>query len=496
MKHCLLLALALPLAQLAAQHDVESHARAARQALAKTAQAASSQDAPSTAERPNIIYVMLDDAGWGDFGANGSKHVKTPVFDRMCKEGMRFDNHYSGSAVCAPTRCVLLTGLHSGHCRRRDNTATGALDEFKKQKRRPLVFLEDHDVTIAEALKTAGYVTGGVGKWGIGNPGTAGSPDKQGFDHFYGYLDQVHAHNHYSDWLWRNGKRVELPKNKGGKRGTYIPDLLEEDSLRFIRDNAKKPFFLYCCWTLPHGKYDIPDASEYADKPWPQKVKNFAAMITRADKGVGKILALLKELGIDDKTILFYTSDNGPNRPFVKPLGSAGPFRGTKRQLTEGGLRAPMAVRWPGKVPAGQLSHYVWSMIDVFPTLCELAGAKLPSKLAPDAPEQLDGKSVVATLLGKKQAPLPFVYWEIHHPFHQAVRKDKYKAIRFGTKEKLQLYDVDNDPAERKDIAAEHPDLVKELGAIMDREHTPSRYYPAREKRRRGRRQGRRRREN
>ena len=420
------------------------------------------------ADPPNVIYVMLDDAGWGDFGANGSQAVKTPVFDRMCAEGMRFTDHYSGSAVCAPTRCVLITGLHPGHCRRRDNTATGGLEDFAD---RPLVFLEKEDVTVAEVMKEAGYVTGGIGKWGLGNTGTDGAPDKQGFDHFYGYLDQVHAHSYYPDWLWHDGDRQELPGNKGGAKATYTHDLFEADSLRFIRKNRNKRFFLYLPYTLPHGKYEIPSDAPYTDESWPQMVKNYAAMITRADTTVGKILELLAELELDEKTIVFYTSDNGPNRPFVKPLGSAGPFRGTKRQLYEGGLRAPMAVRWPGKVPAGRVSDYTWSMVDVFPTVCDLAGA--------EAPEHLDGHSVLPTLLGKDQPPPPFLYWEIHHPFQQAVRMGKWKGIRFGTEEPLALYDVIEDPGEREDRVADHAAIADEIAAVMEAQHVPSRYYPA-----------------
>ena len=426
-------------------------------------------------KKPNVIYIMLDDAGYGDFGAFGSQHMKTPVFDRMCAEGTRFTNHYSGSAVCAPTRCVLMTGLHTGHCRRRDNTATANQQDFLPG--RPLVFLNDEDVTVAEALKTAGYVTGGIGKWGIGNPGSSGSPDKQGFDHFYGYLDQVHAHSYYPNWLWRNGERQELPGNKDGKRQTYTHDLFEQDTLDFIRKNKDGPFFLYLPYTLPHGKYEIPaDAPEvetYKQKNWPQQIKNYAAMITRADRTVGKILSLLDQLQLDDNTIVFYTSDNGPNKPMRKPLGSGGPFRGTKRQLYEGGLRAAMVARWPGKIASAQTSDFVWDMRDVFPTLCDLAGAATP--------KNLDGISVLPTLLGKPQQQREHLYWEIHHPFHQAVRMGNWKGLRFGTKKPIKLYDLSVDQAEANNIATKHADVVKRIAAIMDASHTPSRYYPAKE---------------
>ena len=425
-------------------------------------------------DRPNIIYIMLDDAGYGDFGAFGSPHIKTPNFDRMCEEGTRFTHHYSGSAVCAPTRCVLMTGLHSGHCRRRDNTATAHQDDFKPE--RPLVFLEPEDITIAEVLQNAGYTTGGIGKWGLGNPGTDGSPDKQGFDHFYGYLDQVHAHSYYPDWLWLDGERQELPGNQNGREATYTHDLFEQDTLQFIRENKDGPFFLYLPYTLPHGKYEIPEDDPalefYKDKPWSQSIKNYAAMITKADRTVGLILDLLKELHIDGDTIIFYTSDNGPNRQMLKPLNSGGPFRGIKRQLYEGGLRAAMVVRWPGNVPAGKTSEFAWSMVDVFPTLCELA--------ATEAPSHVDGISVGPTLTGRKQKPHEFIYWEIHHPFHQAVRMGHWKGIRFGLKKPLELYDLTNDPGESNNVARQHKDVVEKIEKYLSTARTESRYFPGR----------------
>lgn len=423
--------------------------------------------------RPNIIYIMLDDAGYGDFGATGSPAIQTPNFDRICREGQLFRQHYSGSAVCAPTRCVLMTGLHTGHCKRRDNKATGNL----QQTTNGLVFLNESDVTVAAALQQAGYVTGGIGKWGLGNTGTAGAPDKQGFDHFLGYLDQVHAHNHYTDWLWNDGQKMPIPGNRDKQQGTYIHDVFEADTLNFIREQAsqEQPFFLYLPYTLPHGSYVIPADDPafqiYADQAWPDNVKNYAAMVTRADRSVGKILELLQELKIDDQTILFYTSDNGPNRVFTGPLKSGGPFRGIKRQLTEGGLRAAMAVRWPGKVPAGTTSEFVWSMIDVFPTLCELAQTK--------GPDHLDGTSVVPTLLGKSQPPLDHHYFEIHHPFQQAVRVGPWKGFRLGTEEPLKLFDVVADPGESKDVASQHPDVVRQLEQVMREQHVESPFYPS-----------------
>ncbi len=414
---------------------------------------------------PNIVFIMADDQGYGDVACYGSRHLLTPNIDKLAKEGMLFSHCYAGSAVCAPTRCVLMTGMHPGHCTRRDNTATGALDSFKG---RPLVPLSAADTTIAARLKKAGYTTGGFGKWGLGNPGTTGTPDKHGFDLFFGYLDQVHAHDYYTSHLVRNGgEQVPLEK------GTYSHIPIFDAALKFIRDSAEKPFFCYLPVCLPHGKYVTPSDEAYADKPWPQMVKNYAAMITHLDSDVGRLMKQIKDMGIDDKTIVFYTSDNGPNLPFVKPLGSAGPFRGTKRQLTEGGLRAPMIVRWPGKIKPGTQSDFVWGHVDFFATACALAGAKQDKK---------DSVSIVPTLLGKTQQPRVPLYWEIHHPFQQAVRTGKWKAIRHGTKAPLKLFDVIADPGESNNIANDNPAIVKKIEAIMSREHSPSRFFPAREK--------------
>lgn len=429
--------------------------------------------APASAARdkPNIIYIMLDDAGYGDFGAFGSPHIKTPAFDRLAQEGTRFTDHYSGSAVCAPTRCVLMTGLHTGHARRRDNQAKANRD---KTDQNGLVFLKDSDVTVAEHLKRAGYATGGIGKWGLGNPGSAGVPEKQGFDYWFGYLDQVHAHNHYPNEIWDGGKMVSVPD------GSYIPYLAEQKTLDFVRKHKDEPFFLYLAYTPPHGKYVIPAGDPalalYKDQRWPQMVKNYAAMITQVDRTVGKLLDELDKLGIADDTVVFYTSDNGPNKPFVKPLKSNGPFRGIKRQLYEGGIRAAMVARWPGHIPAGKSSDFIWDMRDFLPTACALAGAK--------APRKTDGISVVPALLGQSQKARPHHYWEIHDPFQQAVRLGNHKAIRFGTREPIALYDIKADPGETNDIAAKHPQIVAKMKHIMDTSRTETPFWPALEKKR------------
>ncbi len=423
---------------------------------------------------PNIVYIMLDDAGYGDFGATGSQFIETPTFDRLCREGQFFSNHYSGSAVCAPTRCVLMTGLHTGHCKRRDNQVTAN----RADSDNGLIFLDQDDTTVAKQLQQAGYVTIGIGKWGLGNRGSTGTPDQQGFDYFLGYLDQVHAHDHYTDWLWNDGQQIEFPGNQNGQRETYIHDVFEQATLELVRRYAEQrhPFFLYLPYTLPHGKYEIPPTDpalkryeQYQD--WPDNVRNYAAMVTRADRTVGKLMDLLKELNIDDNTIVFYTSDNGPNQIHDKWLNSSGPFRGIKRQLTEGGLRAPMVVRWPGKIKGSTTSDFAWSMVDVFPTLCEIAGAPVPPNL--------DGQSVLPTLLGKEQPAIDHIYFEIHHPFQQAVRYQKWKGFRTGTDDPLQLYNVQLDPEERQNVAQKNPAVVKRIESIMAAERVDSKFYPA-----------------
>ena len=446
--------------------------KAAGMAAASAAMPRLAAGAKRPARRPNIIFVMLDDAGYGDFGCYGQKKIRTPVMDRMAAEGTRFTQCYTGSPVCGPCRCILMTGLHSGHCTRRGNRARA--NPPGEGKDRGLVPLRPNDVTVAAVLRKAGYATGGFGKWGLGNPGTTGSPDKHGFDDFFGYLDQVHAHSYYTTWLWRNGKRVALSGNEGGRKGQYSHDLIAAAALEFIRTHKDRPFLLYLPYTLPHGKYEIPSDAPYSDEPWPQQAKNYAAMITRADRDVGRVLALLKELGLDEDTIVFYTSDNGPNPPFVKAFDSAGGLRGVKRSLYEGGIRMPMVVRWPGKVPAGKVSDFAWTFADFFPTACELAGAK--------PPKGLDGMSVLPTLLEKKQKPHEMLYWEFHSPFHQAVRMGKWKGVRFGTEMPLALYDVEADPRETKDLAADQPGVVRRMEAHLKTARTETPYWPARAK--------------
>jgi arylsulfatase A-like enzyme len=423
--------------------------------------------------KPNVIFILADDLGYGDLGCYGQRRIQTPNIDRMAREGMRFTQCYAGSTVCAPSRSCLMTGKHTGHAVHRGN------------RNIPLT-----DPTVAEVLKKAGYRTGMVGKWGLGEPETVGVPSKRGFDSFFGYLNHRHAHNYYPDHLWRNETRVPIKGNVvadgvATKRVTYSPDLIEEEALAFLDRSHKGPFFLYLCFIQPHannekGRKDgngmeTPTDAPYSAERWPQAQKNHAAMITRMDASVGKVLRKLAELGIDKNTIVFFSSDNGPHRE-----GGAdpaffqgwGPLRGFKRDLTEGGIRVPMIVRWPGQVKAGSVNTHVWAFWDFLPTAAELAGAKPPA--------DIDGMSVVPTLLGKgEQKRHEFLYWEFHERGSQfAVRMGDWKAIRPALDAPLRLYDLAKDLHEDNDVAAKHPEVVAKIEAYLKTARTASKEWP------------------
>lgn len=415
--------------------------------------------------KPNIVFILADDSGLGEFGCYGGKVIPTPNVDRLAAEGMTFSRAYSGNAVCAPTRCVIMTGLHPGHELRRAN-----------QSKIGLLALATDTMTTARMLRNAGYATGGFGKWGLGNEGTSGAAEKQGFDIFYGYYDQVHAHSYYPDDLTRNGVREKLPGNKNGKGSQYSHDLIEAETLKFIEAGAKggKPFFCYAAWTLPHGNYEIPSYANFADKPWPENVKIHAAMIARLDTGVGRVMAKLKELGIDQNTLVVFSSDNGAEGPGRETFNATAGLRGHKRYLYEGGIRAPFIVRWPGRIAGNVASDLLTGQLDLMATFAELASTTAPRN---------DGLSIVPTLMGRPQSVKhEFLYWEIYEgpsPFQQAVRMGRWKGYRTGTKAPLELYDLETDFAETKDVAAQHPEEVKAIAAIMAREHVPSPHYDA-----------------
>lgn len=425
------------------------------------------------AKKPNIIFILADDLGYGDVGCYGQKKIKTPNIDALAKKGMRFTQAYAGSTVCAPSRCSLMTGKHSGHCTVRGNA---------------LVPLRPDDVTIAEILHEAGYVTGLIGKWGLGEPDSTGIPNLQGFDYFFGYLNQHHAHNYYPDYLWRNQKKVMLPNEVvpagyATKKVTYSHDLFTAEALKFITKNKAKPFFLYLAYTTPHannelGKakgngMEIPSDAPYSDQPWPQPQKNHAAMITYMDRDIGTILRQLQDLDLEENTIIFFSSDNGPHQegggnPAF--FNSSGPLRGFKRSMHEGGIRVPMIVCWKGHIKPGSVNDHIWAFWDFLPTAAELVGGKTP--------KDIDGISVVPTLFGKEQKQHKFLYWEfLEGGFHQGVRIGDWKAVRHNLG-KLELYNLKADLGEKNNLAEKHPEIVAQIEAYLKTARTESKEFP------------------
>ncbi len=436
--------------------------------------------------QPNIIFILADDMGYGDLGCYGQKQIQTPHLDRMAREGMRFTDHYGGSTVCAPSRCVLMTGKHTGHAYIRGNR------EVKPMGQEPLL---PESYTVAELLKENGYTTGLIGKWGLGGPDSTGIPNKQGFDYFYGYLGQRHAHNYYPEFLFQNEERVLLKNEVPGDRPDgagqatvkqqYSHDLLVEEALRFIDRNAAQPFFLYLAVTIPHANneagnegMEVPDYGEYAGQDWPEPQKGLAAMISRLDSDIGLLLERLGELGIDDQTIVFFSSDNGPhaeggNDPEF--FDSNGSLRGIKRDLYEGGIRVPLIVRWPGVIVAGTTTDHPSAFWDFLPTAAELAGA--------NPPKNTDGISYLPTLTGRSQQAHDYLYWEFPaRGGKQAVRMGKWKGVRLGVADRadapVELYDLEQDMGERNDIADEHPQIVQEISQLMKESRVESDLFP------------------
>jgi arylsulfatase A-like enzyme len=447
---------------------------------------------PSASAKPNIVFILADDLGYGDLGCYGQTKIKTPNIDRLASQGMRFTDFYAGSTVCAPSRCALMTGLHSGHGRIRGNKAG--------------VALATNDVTLAEILKMSGYHTGLVGKWGLGDEGSSGMPGKKGFTEFFGYLNQTHAHDYYTDYLWRSDSRTgrderePIPQNTGNKKGLYTPDLFTMAATNFIRTNKPdqtndyRPFFLYLAYIVPHANDEegqrsgngmqVPSDDPYSNEPWPQVEKNKAAMITRMDGGIGKLMELLQKLKLDENTVVFFSSDNGAHKEGgVDPkfFQSSGKLRGIKRDLYEGGIRVPMLVRWPGKIKPGQVSEQVWVFWDVLPTLAEIAGAKTPDKI--------DGISMLPTLFGQPQTNQhAFLYWEFHERgFQQAARMGQWKAVRPQADEPLELYNLRTDISESENVAQKNPDVVAKLDAYLKTARTDSEQFPIRKE---GKKQG------
>ncbi len=427
----------------------------------------------AAAKRPNIIFIMADDLGYGDLGCYGQKEIKTPNIDRLADEGTRFMQCYAGYTVCAPSRSVLMTGQHTGHTRVRGNfgkvSGTLVLDNGSPQRRVPL---EPEDVTVAEVLKQAGYVTGITGKWGLGEPGNTGIPNRQGFDEWFGYLNQRRAHTYYPPYLWHNEKKLILEGNADGRQEQYSHDMFTDFALDFIRRHKRGPFFLYLPYTIPHAKYEIPSTEPYTDKPWPADAKVHAAMITRMDADIGRIMALLKELAIDTRTLVFFCSDNGAASRWEGIFDSSGQLLGKKGDIYEGGIRTPMIVRWPGKVPAAKTSNAVWYFADLLPTLAELAGT--------EPPPNIDGISVLPALLGRPQRTDDrFLYWEfIGRDLQQVVRWRNYKTVRPAPNKPLELYDLNKDISEEHNIAAEHPDVIAKIEDYLKTARTDSPNWP------------------
>lgn len=435
----------------------------------------------SAASKPNLIYILLDDAGYADLSCYGQKKFQTPNIDQLAQEGLKFTDHYAGCTVCAPTRCCLMTGLHTGHAVVRGNREV----QPEGQASMPAEI-----VTIPRLLRKAGYVTGAFGKWGLGAPGSASDPANH-FDEFFGYNCQRQAHNYYPTHLWHNREKVELD----GK--TYSHDLIMAESLNFIRSSVEndKPFFCFLPITIPHAAMHVPEESAAPfRKKFPQfedtigkykgpLVKNpaagFAGMMTRLDSQIGELMALLKKLGIDQSTVVMLTSDNGPHKEgghMPQFFDSNGPLRGIKRDVYEGGIRVPLIARWPGTIQSGAESSLISAHWDVLPTLCELAGAKTP--------EGVDGISMVPTLTGKgTQQPHEFLYWEFPSVGgKQAVRMGKWKGVRLNLfknpKAKLELYDLSQDLGEKNNIATDHPDVVRKLEKALAVSHVRSETFP------------------
>lgn len=451
-----------------------------------------------TARRPNIVLILADDLGYGDVGVNGQKLIKTPNIDRLAREGMQFTQFYAGTTVCAPSRSSLMTGQHTGHTFIRGNKAV------EPEGQQPIA---DSVVTMAELLQKAGYVTGAFGKWGLGPVGSEGDPNKQGFDRFYGYNCQSLAHRYYPNHLWSNDQQVVLTANENLRHTKeYAPDLIQQQAMNFLNErSSSQPFFLFLPYILPHAELLVPDDSllayykgkfpekpfkgadygpdaksgGYASQPIPHAA--FAAMVARLDVYVGQVMAKLKEKGLDQNTLIIFSSDNGPHiegGADPKFFNSSGGFRGVKRDLYEGGIREPFFARWPGTIKPGQKSEFIGAFWDLLPTFAELGGVKTTAPT--------DGISIVPTLTGKgTQKKHEYLYWEFHEQGgRQAVRQGNWKAVRLQAAKNpngpVELYDLSKDPSESNNVAAQHPDKASALAQLMAQAHVESVLFPFR----------------
>lgn len=448
--------------------------------------------AAESTTRPNIVFILADDLGYGELGCYGQQVIETPCLDQMAKEGMRFRQFYAGATVCAPSRSVLMTGLHHGHTRVRGNAGKA---NPKAQALKP------DDFTVADLLRQSGYRTALIGKWGLGDVGEASSglPRKHGFHEFLGYLNQHHAHNHFPDFLWRNEEKIRLPNKVtavgefGGGYATeavqFADDLFAEEALKFVSENRNRPFFLYWSLVTPHANNErtramkdgahVPDYGPYADKDWPNPDKGHAAMVTRLDGYVGRMLAELKSLGLDKNSLVVFTSDNGPHNESNHNTGRfnpSGPLSGVKRSLTDGGIRVPAIAWWPEHIAAGSESDHAAYFGDWMATAAELSGSAVPA--------DLDSISFAPTMLGRttEQKTHDFLYWEFHEGgFRQAaIYQGRWKGIRAGgNDEPIRLFDLQEDVAEKDDIAGQHPEIARTISSYLKTARSESPDWPA-----------------
>ncbi|HWB96133.1 MAG TPA: arylsulfatase [Bryobacteraceae bacterium] len=408
------------------------------------AKALSAQENPA-ARPPNVVFILADDLGYADLGCYGQKKIRTPRIDAMAGQSLMFTQAYAGSTVCAPSRCCLMTGRHTGHATVRGNE-------------NPHVPLRPDEVTVANIFKNAGYATGQFGKWGLGTPPDYHAlPTRKGFDEFFGYLHQVHAHTYFPDMLWDNEREHYYEKNFGGGKKIYSHDEISNRALAFLSKNHARPFFLYAPFTPPHGRFEVPDAAPYENTDWPTPAKNLAAMITRLDTSVGQILDALREHHLEENTLVIFASDNGPGEMSNRNFASSGSFRGVKRDLYEGGIRVPFLAYWKGRITPGKTDQPI-AFWDFVPTICELLHATPPS--------DLDGVSFLPTLLGNAgaQKQHEYFYWEFfERGFQQALRIGDWKSVRLKPGAPLELYDLAADPGEHKNVAADNPAILRQM---------------------------------
>ncbi|MEY3394280.1 MAG: Arylsulfatase precursor [Verrucomicrobiota bacterium] len=423
--------------------------------------------------KPNLIFILSDDVAMGDLGVYGQKLIQTPNLDRLCMEGTRYTSAYTGTSVCAPARSSFFTGLHMGHCPTRANheiaPGEGQLP------------LPEDTVTVGKILKSAGYRTATIGKWGMGMFDTSGSPFKNGIDRFFGYNCQRHAHSYFPTYLYDNDKRVLIPENAGNQKKVYAQNLIQKHLLEWVDQQGENPFFLFYAVTLPHGKFEIDSQGIYADKPWSDQEKNYAAMVTRLDTDIGELVKRLREKNLADNTLIVFSGDNGSSFAENSAIGKRfnqtmdGKLRGFKRGMYEGALRQASFAWWPGTVAAGRVTDEPWAFWDLLPTFAELADAKLPDGFKPD------GKSLVGFLKGGPAPKRDYFYWELHEGkanSNQAIRWDHWKAVRPHPGKAIELYDLSADLGETTNLATQHPELVKKAEEMMHQARTPHPMWP------------------